>query len=464
MLKFFLRFPEGIPVCSVPFLSVRNIAPAPLRICLLMILLFTTRLSAQKLLSVDEAIVLAMKENFNITLARQDSAAAAIDNSYKKAAFYPRLNANTGIVFNNNDQKQEFTDGTKRERKGIQSNNFNAGIALNWTLFDGLKMFATRDKVEEFVKLGELNIKNQIITTVASVVTTYYNIVRQKQQLKAIEEQISISQVRVDLAQRKLEIGVGNKPDVLQSKVDLNAQKARQLEQQSLIFQLKGQLNRLMNIPPGNPFDVTDSIPINMAIALHDVQSAYETLNPSLLVARKNIDIAGLTLKERKAEKLPTLSFNSNYNFSRLDNKAVVNPFTPLYSQNKGFNYGLTASIPILNNLNNKRQIQQAQLDIRTQELIYENQKFLVNHSVNRAYRDYEQNKKALQLEEENILLAKENVNIVLETYRLNAATLLQLREAQKSLSDAYDRLIAARYNTKISEIELLSLKGDIVR
>jgi outer membrane protein TolC len=299
---------------------------------------------------------------------------------------------------------------------------------------------------------------------VASVVTTYYNIVRQKQQLKAIEEQISISQVRVDLAQRKLEIGVGNKPDVLQSKVDLNAQKARQLEQQSLIFQLKGQLNRLINIPPGNPFDVTDSIPINMAIALHDVQSAYETLNPSLLVARKNIDIAGLTLKERKAEKLPTLSFNSNYNFSRLDNKAVVNPFTPLYSQNKGFNYGLTASIPILNNLNNKRQIQQAQLDIRTQELIYENQKFLVNHSVNRAYRDYEQNKKALQLEEENILLAKENVNIVLETYRLNAATLLQLREAQKSLSDAYDRLIAARYNTKISEIELLSLKGDIVR
>ena len=169
-------------------------------------------------------------------------------------------------------------------------------------------------------------------------------------------------------------------------------------------------------------------------------------------------------MKEVKADRLPTVSFNSNYNFSRLDNKEVVNPFTPLFSQNKGFNYGFTASIPILNNLNTKRLIKQAQLGVQTQELLYDNQKFLTYHSVNRAYSDYEQQKKALALEEENILLAKENVQIVLETYRLNAATLVQLREAQISLSEAYDRLIAARYNTKVSEIELLSLKGELVK
>ncbi len=427
--------------------------------------LFTVNnLHAQKLLTIDEAIAIALMSNHNITLAKLDSSAAAIDNSFKGAAFLPRLNANTGIVFNNNDQKQKFNDGTERERNGVKSNNLTAGISLNWTLFDGMGMFATREKVEEFVKLGELNIKNQVVTTVAGVVTTYYNIVRQKQQLKAIEEQIDISQVRVDLTQRKLDIGVGAKPDVLQSKVDMNAQKARQLEQQSLIAQLKSALNRLMNVPPGNPFDVTDSIPINMNINIEEIRKDIENVNPSILIAKKNIDIAAVTLKEVKAEKFPVISFNSNYNFSRLDNKAVVNPFTPLFSQNKGLNYGFTASIPILNNLNTKRLIRQAQLGIKTQELLYDNQKFLTYHSVNRAYRDYEQQKKALALEEENILLAKENVQIVLETYRLNAATLIQLREAQISLSEAYDRLIAARYNTKISEIELLSLKGELVK
>jgi outer membrane protein len=427
-------------------------------------LLIGTGLQAQKLLTIDEAIAAALKNNHDITLAKYDSTSAAIDDSFKGAAFYPRLNANTGIAYNNNDQKQKFNDGTKRERNGVQSNNFNAGIALNWTLFDGLRMFATRGKVEEFVKLGELNIKNQVVTTVAGVVTTYYNIVRQKQQLKAVEEQIDISQIRVNLTQQKLDIGVGAKPDVLQSKVDMNAQKARQLEQLSLIAQLKSALNRLMNVPPGNTFDVTDSIPINMSINVEDIRKDIENVNPAILIAKKNIDIAAFALKEVKADRLPTVSFNSNYNFSRLDNKEVVNPFTPLFSQNKGFNYGFTASIPILNNLNTKRLIKQAQLGVQTQELIYDNQKFLTYHSVNRAYRDYEQQKKALALEEENILLAKENLQIVLETYRLNSATLVQLREAQISLSEAYDRLIAARYNTKVSEIELLSLKGELVK
>ena len=421
-------------------------------------------LQAQKLLTIDEAIAAALKSSHDITLAKYDSASAAIDNSFKGAAFYPRLNANTGIAFNNNDQKQKFNDGTKRERNGVKSNNFNAGVALNWTLFDGMRMFATRDKVEEFVKLGELNIKNQVVTTVAGVVTTYYNIVRQKQQLKAIEEQIDISQIRVNLTQQKLDIGVGAKPDVLQSKVDMNAQKAKQLEELALIAQLKSALNRLMNVLPGNTFDVTDSIPIDMSIHVEDIRKDIETLNPAILIAKKNIDIAALALKEVKADRLPTVSFNSNYNFSRLDNKEVVNPFTPLFSQNKGFNYGFTASIPILNYMNTKRLVKQAQLGVQTQELVYDNQKFLTYHSVNRAYRDYEQQKKALALEEENILLAKENVQIVLETYRLNAATLVQLREAQISLSEAYDRLIAARYNTKVSEIELLGLKGELVK
>ena len=421
-------------------------------------------LYAQKLLTIDEAIAIALKSNHSITLAKYDSTSAAIDNSFKQGAFYPRLNANTSIVFNNNDQKQKFNDGTERERNGVKANNFNAGIALNWVLFDGLRMFATKDKVEEFVKLGELNIKNQVVTTVADVVTTYYSIVRQKQMLKAIEEQIDISQIRVDLTQRKLDIGVGAKPDVLQSKVDLNAVKAIQLEQISLIAQLKSALSRLMNEPPGNLFDVTDSIPINMNINVEDIRRDIENVNPSILVAKKNIDIASLTVKELKADRLPIVSFNSNYNFNRLDNKEVVNPFTPLFSQNKGFNYGFSASIPILNNLNTKRLIKQAQLGVQTQELLYDNEKFITYHAINRAYKDYEQQKKLLALEEENILLARENVQIVLETYRLNAATIVQLREAQISLAEAYQRLIATRFSAKVSEIELLSLKGELVK
>lgn len=427
------------------------------------LLLLSVDSFAQKKLTLEEAIATALSNNYDIQLSRNDSIVAALNYGYRNAAFYPRLNATTGVVFNNNDQKQKFSDGTIRERNAVKSNNLTGNLALNWTLFDGLRMFATRDKVAELVKLGELGIKEQLVNSIAAVINTYYNIVRQKQQLRAIEEQMSISQERVKLAQYKLDIGVGAKPDVLQSKVDLNAQKAAQLEQQTLIRQLKDQLSQLMNTAETN-YDVSDSIPLNKGLVLTDIQASLDKTNPALQVSQKNILIAGLTLKEIKADRFPVLGFNANYNFNKSDNKAVVNPFQPLNSRNKGFNYGLTATIPIFNNYNVKRQIQQAERDIVFRKLSLENQKSQINLAVLNAWNNYQWQKQALDLEEESILLARENVDIVFQVYKLNSTTLIQLKEAQKSLQDAQTRLINARYNTKLAETELLRLKGEIIQ
>ena len=436
-----------------------------------LVLLGSISLNGQAMISLDEAIAAALENNFDIRLAKNDSAVAALDYSYRNAVFLPRINGALGTNWTNNNQKQEFTTGNNREGN-VTTSNVNAAINLNWTLFDGLKMFVTRKKAEEYIHLGELEIKNQVINTVAEVVNTYFDIVRQKQQLRAVEEQMSISQTRVDLSQRKLEIGVGTKPELLQSQVDLNAQKAAQLQELSLIVELKEKLNHLVNPSLSNDqgntsstdYEVSDSIPINEEITLNEIQSVLVTNNPLLAYDQKNIDIAGLSLKELKADRYPTVQFNSAYNFTKTNNNVALNPALPIYNRNQGLNYGFTAAIPILNYRNTSRLISQAELNIGFLQLEYDNQKAMLHLSVLNAFHEYELQKQSLHLEEDNILLARENVNIILELYRLGSATYLQLREAQKSLEDAYNRLIAARFNTKLAETELLRLKGEIVR
>ena len=428
------------------------------------LLFITLTSSAQKVLTIEEAIATALQNNYAIQLSKNDSAIAALDYSFRNAAFLPRVNGSFGGNYNNNNQRQKFVDGTERKLNDIKSNNYNAGLQLNWVVFDGLKMFATRDKLEEFVKLGELGIKQQIVNTIASVITNYYAIVRQKQQLKALNDQIQLSAERVKLAQYKLDIGVGAKPDVLQSKVDLNAQKAAFLSQETLMAQLREQLNQVINIDSESKYLVSDTILINMNVSLGDIQESLENNNPDLLIAQKNIDIARLVLKERKADRFPTVSLNSGYTFNRTNNKATVNPFQPLFSRNFGRNLGFTIAVPILNNFTTKRLIKQSALDIQYQQLFFENQKSILNLNVINAYKDYELQKRALALEEENIVLANENVAIVFEVYKLNSTTLIQLKEAQKSLEDAQTRLINTRYNTKLAETELLRLKGEIIK
>lgn len=422
-----------------------------------------TQVSAQQLLTPEDAIAAALEKNYDIKLVRNDSTSFAVDYQYSYAGFLPRINGTASKTWNVNRQKQELSNGTKRDTSGIQSNNLSASIGLNWTLFDGLKMFATRERLKQFQALGELTVKNQVVNTVADVLVNYYNIVRQKQQLRAIEEQMSINEERVKIADQKIFSGLGSKPELLQAKVDLNAQKASRLEQLTLIGQLRDQLNQLIGLNVGDVYEVLDSIPFNTGLSLGELTQNIDQTNPALLLTRKNIDIAGLVLKERRAELWPTLSLNTSYNLSRNVNKAVINTFTPLFNQNLGFNYGFGLSVPILNGFNTRRLIKQAELDIAYQETFYDNQRSLINVAISNAFKDYVLQKDLLQLEEENIQLAKENVAIALARFKQGLFTNLELREAQISLEQGYNRLIAARYNTKLAETELLRQKGELI-
>jgi outer membrane protein TolC len=416
-------------------------------------------------LNLNEAIAISLQNNYDIQLSRNDSMLAALDYAYADYALLPRLSANGGFNLNSNNQRQVLADGTKRERDDIKSNSATASLNLDWTLFDGFRMFIARKRLGQLVELGELQIKAQVVTTVADVMRVYYDIVRQEQQMRATEEQMALSEERLKLAQYKFDIGTGAKPDVLQAQIDLNAQKSIYITQQTAINKLKEQLNQLLVLPLENTFAIADtSIVFNPSIVLDSVRSSITTLNPELLVAQKSLDIAALTLRERKAERFPTIEFNSAYNFNRTDNKSVINPFQPLFNQNRGLNYGFSATIPLFNGLNSRRLIKAAQLDIEYQELQYKRSLSLINTSISNAYRDYDLYKRALALEEENILLVRENLFIARERYRLGISTFIEMREAQQSLADAMNRLIQARFNTKVAEIELLRLRGDLVK
>ncbi|MDB5199899.1 MAG: TolC family protein, partial [Chitinophagaceae bacterium] len=408
-------------------------------------------LPAQELLTPEEAIATALQNNYEIRLSRNDSIIAAIDYSYANAAMLPQVSGNGGLLFNNNNQKQKLADGTDRKANGIKTRNLTASLALEWVVFDGFKMFITRDKLKEAILLGDLTVKNQIVDVVADVLKTYYNIVRQKQQLKSVEEQMQLNRDRLKLAQVKLEVGLGIKPDVLQAQLDLNAQVATQLRQETLIAQTKGTLNRLMAVEKGVNYDVLDSIPIDTTLTLADVKNNITETSPQLLLIKKGIDLANYTLRERRAERLPTVSFVSAYNFSQTNNSTVINTFSALYNQNRGFNYGLNVSVPIFNNYVAKRNIRQAQADIDFRRLTLESQTSQLVTNVENNFRAYELQMRELKLEETNIVIAKENVFIAFERYKQGVATVLELREAQKSLSDASDRLIAARYETKVA-------------
>jgi outer membrane protein len=107
---------------------------------------------------------------------------------------------------------------------------------------------------------------------------------------------------------------------------------------------------------------------------------------------------------------------------------------------------------------------QQAKIEVDRQTILYNQLKTNVNIGLGNAFVAYENAKKVLAVEEETIGLAKENVYIALEGFKRGVTTFIELRTAQQSLADAYNRLINARYVTKVAETQFLQLSGKLIQ
>jgi len=419
---------------------------------------------AQQQISVEEVILTSLQKNYDIQLRQNDAIPAHYEDRLSFGVLLPRLNGQGATVSNNNNNRTITASNVETIRTGVKSDNINGSLQLVWTLFDGTKMFATRKRLNETAELSELVIKDQINNTVAQVINTYFGIVREKQQLKAIGEQIGVSEERVKLAEKKLQVGTGGKPEYLQAKIDLNAFRTAALQQEALIIQLKQQLNLLLGMDLPDQYDVSDSIPIQLDLRVYDFEGSFEKTNRTLLAAKKSIDIANTTLLETKALQSPVFNFTSAYNFSKTENNLATSAVSLLYTRAKGYNYGFSLSMPILNGFNTRTSIQRAQTSVQRQLINYNQQKSVAQVGIRNAYINYDNARQTLVIEEENIVLAKENVFIALEGFKRGVTTFIELRTAQQSMQEAYNRLIAVRYRAKVAETELLRLQGVLVQ
>ncbi len=416
-------------------------------------------LNAQELLTPEDAVSYALNKNFDIVLAKNDADIAKINNNKATAGMFPKINISTGDVFNLSNVNQKFTTGQTVNKNWVPINSFNAGLNMNWTIFDGMRMFATKDRLAALQSLSDIQLKNQIQNTVAQVLEAYYDISRQIQQIKALQETAKISEERVALSQKKLDVGYSDKTPLLQAKVDFSTQKINILQQQTILQQKKILLNNLMGRAANTDFSVVDTITVDVLPEWENIKDSSVANNYLVQSALKNIDIAKFQHKEINAQRMPSINVTSGYTFTQNNSKAGLQ----LFNRSYGPTFGLNAIIPIFNGGMVKKQLEASAVNIASQEVQLAQVKNNLDAQVLSAYQNFDYAKKVLQLNEETVQAARENVEITLERFRLNESNSLDIRTAQSSLEDALYNVILARYNAKIAEIELKKLSNKLV-
>ena len=419
-----------------------------------------TSMKAQELLTPENAVALAISKNFDIMLAKNEADIAKINNNKATAGMLPIINVTAGDVFNLNNINQKFTTGQEVQRNWVPINSFNAALNIDWTIFDGMRMFAAKDRLAALQSLGEIQLKNQIQNTVAQVLSAYYGVVRQKQQIKALNISAELSDERVKLSQKKLDVGYNDKTPLLQAKVDYSAQQVNILQQETILQQSKAALNQLIGRDAAAEFDVIDTIEVNAVPDLQAIKDTVLTDNFAIKSAMKNIEIAKLQHKEINAQRLPSINFSTGYNFTQNNSKAGLQ----LFNRSYGPTLGLNALIPVFNGGRVKKQLESSAVNIATQQVLLDQVKNDLDAGIITAYKNFEFAAKALKLNEENVKVAEENVLVTMERFRLNQSNSVEIKQAQSSYEDALYNVIIARFNAKIAEIELKRLSNSLVK
>ena len=413
-----------------------------------------------QLLIVDEAVEIALKRNYDILIAKQNLETAKANNTVGNSGMLPNINATVGDNFSLTNLNQKFTNGTEINRNNVQGNNLNTTVALGWTVFDGLKMFITKNKLTQLEAMERFNLMENVQNTVSQIILSYFDVVKQQQQLKTLREALAISEERIKITEAKFTLGSSSKVDFLQAKVDANQKRSEIYNQENLIVTAKKNLNRLLARDIEEMFEVVDSISLDKSVALENIKNEALRGNNELKMSAKSKEIAKLERKEIGALLSPTIKLNAAYSYSLANSQAGFS----LFNQSYGPSVGGTVVIPIFNGMDVNRKLEVSKINIQKQEYQYNNIRAKVNLATDKAMRDYVNALKILQLEEANVLLAKENKDIAAERFRLAQSNAIELREAQKSYEDALTRTVTARYNAKAAETEMKRLSGQLIK
>jgi outer membrane protein len=419
-----------------------------IKIFLFLVMAFFASVQAQKLLSPEDAVNIALKNNFDILIAQDDANIAKVNNTAGNAGMLPTVGVTGSDSYSLQYTRAEIKNSS------ASSKVLAANIALNWTLFDGGKMFVTKNKLNEIESLGAIQFKDKVLQTMYNVIGAYFDVVRQKQQLASLQEVIIYNQERVKILQTSFGAGLIPKTNLLQAKIDLNVYLENALNQESVIFASKRTLNQLLARDSDLMFEVIDSIPLNYQPNKKElIQNLYSS-NTSILSFQKQVDIAKLSVKEFNTLRLPKFYLSSGYYISNTDNTGSSTLFNHYY----GPSIGATISIPLYQAGLVNRQVSTSKLQLQSAEYSLENVKIQINNELLNALTQYEYQQKLLNIEKENDVLAKENLEISLERLRLGQTTSLETRQAQESYVDSRTRLLNFEYNLKVAETKLKQL------
>ena len=418
--------------------------------------------NAQTVIDLNEVIRVGLENNYDLKISRNEQQISDNNVTPGNAGFLPSVGLNSGYSVRQSNSDQFPADGSETvSTRNSGTQTLDAGLNLNWTIFEGFKVQTNYKRLQELRSVGELNTRLAVENFIADISAEYYNYVRQTLQMRNLRQAVNLSRERLRIVEARYQIGSLSRLDLQQARVDFNTDSSQLIQQYEVLHSSRIRLNEMMGTDNvEQQFMAADTtISFNPMLSKSELFDNMMKVNAVLLLTEKNKLLGELDLKTLQSRNYPYLRLNGGYGFTHFDyNKGSLSK-----QRNWGPSVGVTLGFDIFDGFNRSREQKNARIRVDSRELLVERQKLMLQSDFANMWLAYQNNILLTNLEKESLENAQINYEIAMDRYKLGDLSGILLREAQVGLLQAEQRLLTAQYNTKLYEISLLQISGKIV-
>ena len=446
----------------------------------LFVFLLTFSAKSQEVLKLEDVIKLTIENNFDIQIAKNNIEVAKNNNniglvgggqstggtvSGGSTGMLPQISIAAGSPQNPMGVGQTITTlkysnpSLNVDQQKLTSTNYAPSIIGTWYFFDGLKMFATKSKLNRYEELSNINYRVTVENTLLSSLTAYFQMISIQQYIKSLKLSLALGSDQKNLANQKLVAGTGSNVDVFQTQIDYNNIQVQIIQQQNMLNDQRIILNNLLKRSPDIDFAVPDTIITQTKPEYQMALDNTDKNNNSILADRKTIEIDELGLKEYRANRFPKIGVTGNYSFQRTTNDIGLLRL----NQNYGYNAGFIFSWTLLNNLTTQTAVKNQKVLISSDNIRLEAERLNQKANLYQAYLSFQNNLNIIEIEKQSVQFANQNLGIAALRFKQGLSNYIEYRTVEQSYEDAQYRLSQAAFNTKLSELNYLKAQGLLV-
>ena len=424
----------------------------------------------QEKITKEQALEWALEENFGIQISRNSTEIFKNNSSVLNSGYLPTVSLSGGSNYTASDSEIAFPDQVdssglpipNRLLEDQETQRYNAGVNLNYTLFDGLGRKYTYERLKEQYALSEFQLRETIEFTILQLFEVYFNIAQLTESSRIFQTNLAISQERQKRAESVFIHGQGNKLAVLNAQVDVTNDSINLIQINQQLDNAKRDLNLLINKPMNNVYGVDLEVNFVDEIQIEAWLETAEENNVELLKQKSNSQINAYDIKISQSGYLPTLGLVGSYGWNL--NKSPASAFFP-GTNNTTYSAGIGASLSwnLFDGGRTLTRVKNAKLSFENQDLLAQEAKLKFERDLINALQNYKNAKEIFEIQKKQVETATYNFERSKAQYQLGSVTAIEFRQAQINLTNAQNQRTIARYQAKLAELQLIQLTGQLL-